>query len=426
MSAHTRTKYVGMPGRSEWLAVPNDTGSYIVEAGDGNDFVWGFGSADFLYGQAGRDHIDGDPGDDVIFGDFTHDDSLLGSSAGGDADYLHGDSGHDVIFASVGNDFARGGSGNDAVHGGTGEDILWGGYGADVVTGGSGNDTLCGHGAAEGSVPDAYKLTVAYTHDGRDDADIADGTVPYNYLGFAEERDDTGADTLDGGDGNDLLSGGFGADQMAGGNGNDTFLVSDAGDTVVETVGGGSDIVFAEVSFVLAGNAEVEALQAFEATATTTLNLTGSATNNAITGNAGTNLLTGLAGNESLSGLAGNDRLIGGAGNDRLTGGAGKDAFVFNASPRSENADRIVDFRVADDTILLENAVLRKVGSPGRLKADAFVVGAKAQDAEDRIIYDRGTGWLSYDADGSGAAKAVLLAQLSKGLKMTYADFLVI
>jgi Ca2+-binding RTX toxin-like protein len=426
MTAYTRTKYIGVAGRSEWFAVPDNTGSYIVEAGDGNDFLWGYGFADFLYGQAGRDHLAGDPGDDVLFGDFTADDSLAGSSAGGDADYLNGGAGNDVIFGSVGNDLALGDSGNDRVDGGTGEDILWGGYGADVLSGGSGNDVLCGHGAAAATIPDAYKLTINFTHDGRNDSDVPDGTVPYDFLGFAEQLDDTGSDTLDGGDGNDHLNGGFGADRMAGGNGNDTFLVSDAGDTVVEAVGGGSDIVTTEVSFVLDGNAEIEELRAFDAAATAALNLTGSATNNAITGNAGSNVLSGLAGNDRLSGLAGNDRLIGGTGNDLLTGGAGKDAFVFNAALRSENVDRVVDFRVTDDTILLENAVLRKVGSPGRLKADAFVVGSKAQDAEDRIVYDRGTGKLFYDADGAGAGKAVLLAQLTKGLKMTYADFLVI
>ena len=54
------------------------------------------------------------------------------------------------------------------------------------------------------------------------------------------------------------------------------------------------------------------------------------------------------------------------------------------------------------------------------------MVGPKAQDAEDRIVYDRLSGKLSYDADGTGAGKAVLVAQLTKGLKMTYADFLVV
>ena len=425
MTAYASTNYIGVPGRSERFFTPTNDRSYIVEAGDGNDVVLGFGYADYLYGQAGRDHVHGYNGDDVIFGDFTQDDSRAGSSPGGDGDYLNGGSGRDVIYGSVGSDFVLGAAGDDDLYGGTEDDILWGGYGADFLSGGSGNDVLCGHGASAETVPDYYKLTVVYTHNGVTDTALS-GTVTYDQTGFAEERDDTGADTLEGGDGNDLLSGGWGADRMAGGNGNDTFLVEDVGDTVEEATGGGYDVVGSTISFVLSANAEIEVLRALDPAAGTTLNLTGSATSNTITGNAGANVLSGLAGSDRLSGLAGNDRLIGGAGNDLLTGGAGKDAFVFNAALRSENADRIVDFRVVDDTILLENAIMRKVGSPGRLKADAFVVGTKAQDAEDRIIYDRGTGKLYYDADGIGAAKAVLLAQLTKGLKMTYADFLVI
>ena len=52
--------------------------------------------------------------------------------------------------------------------------------------------------------------------------------------------------------------------------------------------------------------------------------------------------------------------------------------------------------------------------------------GKVAEDKEDRILYDQGTGALYYDADGSGAGKAVKFAQLKKGLALTHADFFVI
>ena len=58
---------------------------------------------------------------------------------------------------------------------------------------------------------------------------------------------------------------------------------------------------------------------------------------------------------------------------------------------------------------------------------DLGVTGAKV-DADDRIIYDRGTGALSYDADGSGiAAKAVQFAVIDNHDKvaLTHLDFLV-
>ena len=49
-----------------------------------------------------------------------------------------------------------------------------------------------------------------------------------------------------------------------------------------------------------------------------------------------------------------------------------------------------------------------------------------AQDSNDFLIYNKKTGVLSYDKDGSGKAQAVEIAILSKNLKMTYLDFMVI
>ncbi|MET0743603.1 MAG: calcium-binding protein, partial [Microvirga sp.] len=60
------------------------------------------------------------------------------------------------------------------------------------------------------------------------------------------------------------------------------------------------------------------------------------------------------------------------------------------------------------------------------VKSDFFHTGAAAHDADDHLIYNRSTGALYYDSDGTGAAKQVLLATLSKNLKMTYKDFFVV
>ena len=59
-----------------------------------------------------------------------------------------------------------------------------------------------------------------------------------------------------------------------------------------------------------------------------------------------------------MNGGAGNDTLAGHAGNDTLTGGTGKDAFVFDTTPSSSNMDKIVDFNVYDDGIILSKAIV--------------------------------------------------------------------
>jgi Ca2+-binding RTX toxin-like protein len=74
----------------------------------------------------------------------------------------------------------------------------------------------------------------------------------------------------------------------------------------------------------------------------------------------------------------------------------------------------------------MENAVFTKAGSAGRLLSGAFWKGAKAHDSSDRVVYDAASGRLFYDADGTGKAAQIPFAQLSKGLKMTSADFFVI
>ncbi|WP_166802380.1 calcium-binding protein [Microvirga pakistanensis] len=150
------------------------------------------------------------------------------------------------------------------------------------------------------------------------------------------------------------------------------------------------------------------------------------------TGNSLSNKLIGNAKSNTLSGLNGNDTLGGGLGNDTLYGGRNKDVFVFDTRPnKSSNRDTIKDFSVADDTIWLDNAIFTKLGSgslssPRKLASSAFAIGSKAADSSDRIVYDKKTGYLSYDADGSGKGAAIIFAKINTGLKMTASDFYVI
>jgi len=162
--------------------------------------------------------------------------------------------------------------------------------------------------------------------------------------------------------------------------------------------------------------------------------LQGGAGNDTLSSGHGNDLLEGGSGSDRLSGSYGDDRIDGGSGKDVLSGGSGRDTFVFRDKPsKTSNLDRISDFSVKYDSIWLENTIFTKLGKagteakPAKLKKDFFTIGTKAKDQSDFIIYDKAKGVLYYDADGSGSkSKQVEIATLSKNLKMTYLDFLVV
>jgi Ca2+-binding RTX toxin-like protein len=135
--------------------------------------------------------------------------------------------------------------------------------------------------------------------------------------------------------------------------------------------------------------------------------------------------LTGNANGNVVRGAAGNNRLNGGDGRDDLIGLGGQDQFLFDtALNAATNVDRIVDFNVADDTIVLENAIF-SVFAAGPLAAERFIIGPAALDANDNIIYNSTTGALLYDSDGNGAGAAVQFAALAPGLALTANDFVI-
>ena len=127
-----------------------------------------------------------------------------------------------------------------------------------------------------------------------------------------------------------------------------------------------------------------------------------------------------------ITGNEGNNRLDGGLGSDKLAGGAGMDKFVFDSALGATNIDRITDFSVVDDTVLLDQTIFSALSATGPLAGTAFWTGGGAHDADDRIIYNPATGALLYDSDGVGGDAAIRFAQLATGLALTHADFLII
>jgi Ca2+-binding RTX toxin-like protein len=308
-----------------------------------------------------------------------------------------------------GNDSLKGGNRNDAIAGGDGNDVLIGGRGNDSLSGGSGNDTLSG---GPGN-------------------DTLDGGP--------------GVDLLLGGDGNDVLhdhhNADFGeaGDTLDGGRGNDTYDIRAdpfQDHRPVLRDAGGIDTVLTNHDWVLGEG--FENLTLFEA-----VSGTGNRLNNVIItttnephayrvdGRDGNDTLLGGEERDTLLGGNGNDRVSGGEGNDSLTGGAGKDDFVFDAAPGGENADAVTDFASCRDRLLLDDAAHHDIGARGRfarnderfLAADGATSG---QERDDRVIYDTSAGNLYYDADGSGAGMAQLIATFEGNPAIAATDITVI
>ena len=158
----------------------------------------------------------------------------------------------------------------------------------------------------------------------------------------------------------------------------------------------------------------------------------GSSARDFLDGGAGNDSVEGLSGADALLGGAGNDRLFGGGGIDLLTGGANNDFFVFNTMPNTAtNRDIITDFNHVADGIMLENAIYTRL-APGfhtgvhQLDPANFRAGPKALDANDYIVYNKATGSLMYDNDGSGPHTPVAFAVLINKPTLSANDFVVI
>ena len=419
-----------------FVAIGNVEGSDHADTFIGNDVV------NVLKGLGGNDTYIIDATDVVVEGVNKGIDTLIVGFSASLATYANVENLTASGTASIsltGNDLGNVLTGNAS------DNVLNGAGGVDTMAGGAGNDTYYIDNAgdvvieAPGGGTDTAVVSLDFRIDALANVEIlklADGTQASRVTGGE------GNDHLVGNEGFNVIDGGAGADTMEGGAGSDVFLVDDAGDVVIETIGNGTDAVQTSVNYTLSAGGEIEFLTGLGAGS---LWLTGNEFGNTISGTAGANRLTGqdgndvlmgYAGNDTLRGDTGNDTLHGGAGKDTLYGGAGKDTFVFDTKlNRKTNVDRIADFNVKDDTIFLDNALFKankafhaaiKKGTeakPLKLKSGFLRVGDKAKDGNDYLVYNKKTGVLSYDADGSGAKAAVQIATLSKNLKLTHHDF---
>jgi len=282
-------------------------------------------------------------------------------------DFMLGHGGDDEMQGEGGNDFMLGGDGNDGMHGGAGNDFLSGGDGNDILAWGAGNDTLLA-----GTGDDHLQV---WATEGADDVFIS------------------------GGDGKDSL------DVV----GTGPVTINLAEGFMTTTVQG------AAVSISLQSIEDVNVFSDSSA------HVTGSSADNFIfTTN-------------------GDDTLNGREGNDFLFAGPGEDTYVFDAAPGEANADRIIieNYRAEvdgfdeRDTIALDNDVMAALGAEGDFSAEdeRFYAAAGATggaEEDDRVIYDSEAGRLYYDADGSGAGEAQLIATVGIYGDLVASDFTVI
>lgn len=141
--------------------------------------------------------------------------------------------------------------------------------------------------------------------------------------------------------------------------------------------------------------------------------LVGSSGDDVLNGFKGNDELRGRAGVDTLRGDGGKDRLDGGDGTDTLDGGKNTDTFVFKSDPAT-GVDTILSFEKGEK-IEFSDKVFAGL-SEGALGAEHFALGAEATTADNRILYDPGTGRLLYDSDGNGGVAAVVVAYLPTNL----------
>jgi Ca2+-binding RTX toxin-like protein len=397
----------------------------------GNEFgqqIFGNAGANVLAGGGGSDVLFGLAGNDVYIADAN---DVIVEAAGGGFDQVYVaasfalSGGAEIEVVSV-NDYAA----TTAIDltGNAFNQQLYGNAGDNALSGGGGVDTLIGYGGDDIYTADADDTILEAAGGGNDRVNVAasfvlSGGVEIETIAAANATATTALNITGnafgqqilGNAGANVLSGGGGVDTLSGASGNDIYI-ADADDVIVEAAGGGFDQVYVAANFVLNAGAEIEIISVNDYAATAALNLTGNELGQQIIGNSGANVINGGGGADAIFGLG---------GNDSLTGGGGADSFCFTTLPGLGNVDQIEDFASGVDKIALDDAIFTGL-TPGALPASAFVVGATAADADDRIIYDQATGRLYFDADGNGAGGAVQFATLTGSPAIVASDFQVI
>jgi Ca2+-binding RTX toxin-like protein len=401
-------------------------GKNELSGGTGNDTIYGGSGGDSILGEDGNDQIYSNDGNDTVFGGLG--DDIIDGGNGNNS--IVGENGNDDLRAGSGADTIDGGEGDDAIRGGAGKDLLFGGAGSDTLEGGLGDDAIDGgdgvdylnlNGARTDytfKLNDDGSITIQdhWSFDGNEGSDTFKNVEAIHFRDGLLSVDDllkmpdgkitmpVGPAGQDGKDGQDGATGPQGPAGPAGQDGKDgaTGPQGPAGQNAPSPA------------------APAQAKQA---------DFIGNSGSDSLYGNEIDNAIHGMKGSDKLFGFDGDDTLIGGNGNDDLYGGEGNDVFVFDYKPHAKtNKDSIKDFQAGQDKVWIDSSDFAGIGKDGSLKSSAFYANktGKAHDSSDRVIYDKDSGVLYYDADGSGTGAGVAFATIGKNLKLTYKDFFII
>ncbi|WP_143874189.1 choice-of-anchor D domain-containing protein [Nostoc sp. 'Peltigera malacea cyanobiont' DB3992] len=157
--------------------------------------------------------------------------------------------------------------------------------------------------------------------------------------------------------------------------------------------------------------------------------------NDVINGQGGNDTINGSGGDDLLRGGNGNDLLIGGQGNDTLVGGIGADSFLYDTNSIFNSTvvgiDTIADFnRSSGDKIVLDKTTFTAITSvvgTGFSNASDFQISSLGALSNAVIVYDRMTGQLLYNQNGSAAGfgSGGQFAQLTGAPNVTASDFII-
>jgi len=416
-----------------------------VRFGAQNDTAFGGAGSETFYGGDGNDRLSGGAGNDILDGGFDGTDTLDG-----------GEGFDTVIFESVNNQFTgyyvNMGNPNDprnsfgldtyigieALVGNNGVNTFIGNAETNTFTGKGGNDILDGGGGVDTAVFSGRESDYQIIRNSngsitvKDNRDDQDGEDTLTNVRFAKFSDKTVA-LINSAPAALALSTALVSENAPAFTQVGRLSATDAdGDAFSFSLASNPDGAFAIADgyLVLARPIDFEAKAQYAVSVKST-DAYGAETVQSFTVTA-TDVaehlvLRGTSAANALAGGSGNDTLYGGAGKDVLTGGTGQDLFVFDTRPNTRsNLDTITDFSAADDTIHLKKSVFTKIAQKGALSSQAFWSGAKAHDASDRIVYNKKTGILYYDEDGTGTKAAVQIAKLANKASLSKNDFFVI